>query len=114
VSIRDLHVVTGDERTRTTFESLCEALACHIGLFDTGEWTLYSLREGGGHIAPRVYHDIHVVQAWVLAQLTGDERWKVAGDRWYCYRQALADRTPLAIWWDDLRRRATTAFQRVL
>lgn len=59
-----------------------------IPRFDTGWWTLYSLfnaSNGHRHVATLKYHQFHVAQMRVLAQMFGIPAFEQAAARWTAY-----------------------------
>ncbi|MBE0417154.1 MAG: hypothetical protein IBX63_05275 [Coriobacteriia bacterium] len=101
--VRDLMLVTGDAEVGRTWTSLSDALAGHLDGYDRGEWTVYDL-DPMGHPAGK-YHRIHIAQARVMYELTGDSRWRTAAERWERYRQERAQWSGIRIWWQDLKDR---------
>jgi hypothetical protein len=62
--------------------------------FDLGFWSLY---EQSGTRLPMVaspfYHQLHIVQLRVMAELTGEEIFSRYADRWQGYARSRAKRT---------------------
>jgi len=93
--VRDYALVTGDEHAAAWFDRLAESLAEHLDRYDTGEWTYYSLAASNPIVATPTYHAIHISQALVMAELTGDPRWREASERWFRYHEDAARRNML-------------------
>jgi len=106
----DYALVRQDTSAAAAFDQLSAALADHLSLYDTGSWSLYSLSEEHNHLAPDIYHNLHIVQLRAMGELTGDKRWTVMAGRWNSYREAKAN--PVSIWWEAVRRRVGVLVQR--
>lgn len=62
--------VTGDEAVKDELSVILKTIAEYLPEFDNGYWSMYDL---GGHIASPFYHDLHIAQLHVLADLTKKE-----------------------------------------
>ncbi len=103
--VRDFALVTDDAEAARSFDQLAQSLADHLDDYDTGQWTYYSLAAQSPIRATPRYHSIHVVQARVMAELTGDQRWDDASRRWADYHEAAASMSLLEWAIRDIRER---------
>jgi len=111
--LRDFALVSGDDRFARWFEELSAAIVDHLAEWDTGDWTRYSLRAGGDHLATLAYQRVHITQARVMADLTCDGRWADAAQRWDAYYVAGTVRSAWVVWWRDLKHRLGVVGRRV-
>jgi peptidoglycan hydrolase-like protein with peptidoglycan-binding domain len=84
LSLRDYVRITGDAEARALTERLRETSLRLLPRFDTGCWSLYSLR---GEHASVPYHRYHVSLLKQLGRATRDARWTNVAARW---QQSLA------------------------
>ena len=110
--LRDYALVSGEERYARWFEELSAAIVDHLAEWDTGDWTRYSLRVGGDHLATLAYQRVHIMQARVMAELTCDGRWEAAAKRWNAYYVAGTVRSGWIVWWRDLKHRLRVVWRR--
>ncbi len=68
-----------------------EYILNRIDLFDLGYWSRYSFRNkrGVSDIASFHYHDVHIAQVKVLAEMTGDNRFSALADRFEKYQNTM-------------------------
>lgn len=111
--VRDYALVTGSPQAAALFDEYSQALADHLALYDTGDWTFYSLNPENPIVATPGYHGVHIAQARAMAEITGDERWAAAAQRWQGYADARARTPVLKIWWGDTLRRFSELNSRV-
>jgi len=74
--------VTGDSSAKRMFDRGLEALRFYTPLYDTGNWTLYSLTQGYNSVA---YHKYEIALLDTLAAMSGDPWCKETADRWRTY-----------------------------
>lgn len=103
--IRDLALATGDSSVASQFRTLAAALASHLSDYDTGAWTRYALPQSEPMLASSFYHNLHITQMRVMSELTSDDRWTEAAERWERYRASRARRSAVSLWFADLVRR---------
>lgn len=111
--VRDLALASGRDDIDAKFEALSSALSGHLDDYDTGDWTRYALAPDDGLLASRLYHNLHVTQARVMAAITDDVKWLVVANRWEMHRLDIAGKSKLHLWWmDTVRRLLTIGVQR--
>jgi heparosan-N-sulfate-glucuronate 5-epimerase len=79
---------TGDRELARIIEACVDTLRRWLPRFDTGWWTRYSLLLSAGdqpHIATLKYHQFHIAQMHVLAQMFSEPRFEEAARRWTSY-----------------------------
>jgi D-glucuronyl C5-epimerase C-terminus len=79
---------TGDAELARIVEASVDTLRRWLPRFDTGWWTRYSLllsAAGQPHIATLKYHQFHIAQMHVLAQMFSEPRFEQAARRWTSY-----------------------------
>jgi hypothetical protein len=82
ISVGDYATISGDARAAATAERMTAAARTLLPRFDTGYWSLYSLK---GDESPLGYHDYVISLLRKLATRTGDEGWRAAADRFKAY-----------------------------
>jgi hypothetical protein len=82
LSVGDYAAVSGDPAAAALATRLTAAAASLLPRFDTGYWSLYSLR---GDESPLDYHDYVIALLRKLATRTGDAGWSEAADRFREY-----------------------------
>jgi len=110
--LRDCALVSGDERYRRDFDRLASGIAEHLPLFDTGEWSRYSLRADGLHLTDEQYHRVHIAQTRAMYEITEDQRWRLAATTWAGYYSNRVSRNFFVILWRDTSARANVIRQR--
>jgi len=78
--VRDLALATGDKAADETWRAAADTLAAHLEDFENDGWLRYDLTNGT--IASRQYYRIQFDQTALLAEMTGDERFSEAVERW--------------------------------
>ena len=90
----DYFLATGNPAARELFDKAVQTLRANLDRYDLGFWSLY---EQAGTRLPMVaspfYHQLHIVQLRVMAQLTGEEIFERYADRWERYARSRAKRT---------------------
>jgi D-glucuronyl C5-epimerase C-terminus len=87
---------SGDDRLAPVVESCVDTLRRWVSRFDTGWWTRYSLMLTAGHkahVATLKYHQFHIAQMHVLAQMFGEPQFEEAARRWESYVDRPASRS---------------------
>lgn len=79
-------LVTHRMDIRAAFEQGCDTLVRNIRYYDTGFWSYYDL---AGHFASPFYHDLHIAQLTVLADLSRRDELAVVARRWTAYRNSM-------------------------
>jgi hypothetical protein len=82
LSVGDYAAITGDAAAAALATRLTAAARALLPRFDTGYWSLYSLR---GDESPLDYHDYVIALLRKLATRTGDTAWSDAADRFQTY-----------------------------
>jgi D-glucuronyl C5-epimerase C-terminus len=82
LSVGDYAAVTGDPAADALATRLTAAARTLLPRFDTGYWSLYSLK---GDESPLDYHDYVIALLRKLATRTGDAGWSEAADRFHGY-----------------------------
>ena len=82
LSVGDYAAIAGDPAADALATRLTAAARALLPRFDTGYWSLYSLR---GDESPLNYHDYVVALLRKLATRTGDPAWKEVADRFHAY-----------------------------
>ena len=92
--VHDFFLATGSETARDLFARSAQTLRRNLERYDLGFWSLY---EQSGTRLPMVaspfYHQLHIVQLRVMAQLTGDEIFARYADKWERYAHSRTKRT---------------------
>ncbi|PKQ10131.1 MAG: hypothetical protein CVT69_01260, partial [Actinobacteria bacterium HGW-Actinobacteria-9] len=78
--LNDLARATGDEDILRFWEAATATIAANLERYENDGWLRYDLKDTD--IAPRQYHRIQRDQVYMLASLTGDERFEDAARRW--------------------------------
>jgi heparosan-N-sulfate-glucuronate 5-epimerase len=79
---------TGYRDLEQPIDACVDTLRRWLARFDTGWWTRYSLvrtATNRPHIATLKYHQFHIAQMRVLAQMFGEPRFDEAAQRWAAY-----------------------------
>jgi len=87
----DLATLTDDADLMRTFRSLSADLAANLDLWDTGTWTRYALSPEYDR-ATVPYQLVHIAEAQVMADLTGDGTWASRAQTWQRYLNDVHDR----------------------
>ncbi len=90
----DFWLAHSDASAKQIFDRGVQTLLHNLERFDTGYWSLYE--QSGTQVkmlASPFYHRLHVVQLRVMANLTGDGRFKDVADRWEGYARRRANRS---------------------
>jgi len=103
--LRDYGLLTGEARYLDLFQGLALGIAEHLSEYDTGDWTRYSLRADGSHLADDRYHRVHIVQARVMGEITGDVRWSHSARAWERYYYRRFGKNAMVVWFRDAKRR---------
>ncbi len=82
LSLGDYATISGNAAAASTASRLTAAALTMLPRFDTGYWSLYSLR---GDEAPLDYHDYVIGLLRKLATRTGEAAWQQAADRFEGY-----------------------------
>lgn len=82
LSVGDYATISGDSAAAGMATRLTAAARTLLPRFDTGYWSLYSLR---GDESPLDYHDYVIGLLRKLAVRTGDDAWRAAADRFEGY-----------------------------
>jgi hypothetical protein len=82
LSVSEYAALVGDPAADSFAARLTEAARVLLPRFDTGYWSLYSLR---GDDAPLDYHDYVIGLLRRLAVRTGDASWRLVADRFRSY-----------------------------
>lgn len=82
LSVGDYAAISGDPAADALATRLTAGAEALLPRFDTGYWSLYSLR---GDESPLDYHDYVIALLRKLATRTGDTAWSEAADRFYAY-----------------------------
>jgi D-glucuronyl C5-epimerase C-terminus len=82
LSIGDYAAIAGDPGAEAFAAQLTDAARALLPRFDTGYWSLYSLR---GDESPLDYHDYVITLLRKLAARTGDTSWREVADRFQTY-----------------------------
>jgi hypothetical protein len=82
LSVGDYATIAGNAAATTMAARLTAAARAMLPKFDTGYWSLYSLR---GDESPLAYHDYVIGLLRKLGARTGDLDWKEAADRFQDY-----------------------------
>jgi len=82
LSVGDYAAISGDPAADAMAKRLTAAARELLPRFDTGSWSLYSLRGGE---SPRDYHDYVIALLRKLAVRTGDATWRATADRFQAY-----------------------------
>jgi D-glucuronyl C5-epimerase C-terminus len=82
LSLGDYAAISGDPAADALAARLTAAAHALLPRFDTGYWSLYSLR---GDESPLDYHDYVIALLRKLAARTGDESWREVADRFQTY-----------------------------
>jgi hypothetical protein len=82
LSLGDYAEIAGDASAAAFAERLTEAAARLLPRFDTGYWSLYSLR---GDDSPLDYHDYVITLLRRLGARTGDPTWSETAERFHAY-----------------------------
>ena len=83
-----------DTKAKETFDRGVNTLVHNLNRYDTGYWSLYE--QSGTRLkmlASPFYHQLHVVQLRVMAQLTGRTEFEEVADRWDNYTKHRTNRT---------------------
>ncbi len=86
--IWELREQTGDPWLDPLIHGCAATLLRWLPRFDTGWWTLYSLLQsanGRPHLATLKYHQFHIAQMYVLAQMFPEHAFADAAARWAAY-----------------------------
>lgn len=81
----DYAKVTGDAEIRKAWELTAKTIADDLKLFDAGYWSKYTV---GKTMASPFYHNLHIAQLNVMAELTGIPAFKQYADRFSAYRES--------------------------
>jgi heparosan-N-sulfate-glucuronate 5-epimerase len=82
----DVAIAYDDARARAAYEANLDSLEAHLGAYDTGWWTKYSLYPFTlPDLAKPIYHVFQTDQMAVLARLTGRRVFGEAASRWRGY-----------------------------
>jgi hypothetical protein len=82
LSVGDYAAISGDPSAEALANRLTAAAESMLPRFDTGYWSLYSLR---GDDSSLDYHDYVIALLRKLAARTGEPRWSEIADRFYAY-----------------------------
>lgn len=92
--VHDFFLATGSPEAETLFAKSTRTLLNNLDRYDLGFWSLY---EQSGTRLPMVaspfYHQLHIVQLRVMAQLTGEDHFSRYADKWERYARSRAKRT---------------------
>lgn len=86
----ELEKVSGERWMSEIIQQCLATLRRWLPRFDTGWWTLYSLLRSSTrrpHFATLKYHEFHIAQMQVLAQMFGERSFGDAAQRWAAYAQ---------------------------
>jgi heparosan-N-sulfate-glucuronate 5-epimerase len=88
--VLDVAIALDDARASHIFATSTEALRRHLGAYDTGWWTRYSLYPHPVEdLAKPIYHRLHADQIDMLHRVTGIQAFQEAAVRWRSYDRAL-------------------------
>ncbi|MHB8146156.1 MAG: D-glucuronyl C5-epimerase family protein [Vulcanimicrobiaceae bacterium] len=85
---------------RELIDAVLSTILRLIPAFDTRWWSRYSLQSsssGRGHLATLKYHAFHIAQFHVLAEMTGEARFRHIAERWEGYVSRFASRSRLLL-----------------
>jgi len=92
--VYDYFLATRDDSSRELFERAVRTLTRNLDSYDLRFWSRYEL---SGTRLPMVaslfYHQLHIVQLRVMHRLTGEEKFRVAAERWEGYGRSRSKRT---------------------
>ncbi|GIQ69771.1 thioredoxin [Xylanibacillus composti] len=81
----DYCLSTKDAGYRDLLNTTVHTMAEQLHLFDRGYWTNYNTK---GTIASPFYHNLHIAQLYVMAELFGHEQFVYYHDKWISYRES--------------------------
>jgi len=87
----DMWLASADASAKLVFDRGVATLLHNLDHFDTGYWSLYELsgkKQSGARmnmLASPFYHQLHIVQLRVMANLTGEARFDAIATRWESY-----------------------------
>jgi hypothetical protein len=92
--VYDYFIHTGDVRAQRSFDETVRTLRDNLPRFDAGFWSLYE--QSGTRmkmLASPFYHQLHIVQLWVMHRLTEEPIFADYARRWDGYRCNQVQRT---------------------
>ncbi len=79
--IFDLAEIGEDSKANILFDKAIESLEKNIHLYDLGYWSAYDISRPL-KIASHSYHYYHIIQLWILYEITGKEIFKYYSSKW--------------------------------
>ncbi len=95
----ELFVMAENKKSGTLFFTGVESVAKALPLFDTGFWSYYWLPEPGNtpYVASMMYHNLHIVQLKILAEMSSNEVVDLWSDRFRTYAGSVLNRLRAAL-----------------
>lgn len=91
--VYDYYLCTQGESVKRLFQEGISTLAANLWRYDTGFWSLYDLNDTTlSPIASPFYHQLHIVQLFVMHRLTRNDVFSQYGQVWEGYQQSLLNR----------------------